>query len=404
MSLLEHIKNAIASLTSNKLRSWLSSLGIIIGILSVVVLIAIGQWATNQILSNVEALGTNLLTISPGWTSQTDARNTTSSKSSTNVLTIEDAEAIKEISSVKEVSAEYSSRKQVVYLSNNMQASIYWVTPGYLEVRNSEVEYGSFITQSHVNNIDKVAVLWATTASTLFGTDDPIGKDINIGNNVLTVIGVMKSKGTQSFGNADSTVFIPITSAQQRLFGTKYLSSIGVSVTTTELIDSTKEEIDQLLRKRFNIADDEDENFTIASQADAISTISEITGTMKLFLWAIAVISLIVGGIWVMNIMLVSVTERTREIGIRKAIWAQTRDIILQFLTESVALCVLGWVIGIGLSYLIIWAIQSLVVWVITFQSIAMAFGFATAIGIGFGIYPAYKAARLKPIDALRYE
>lgn len=214
----------------------------------------------------------------------------------------------------------------------------------------------------------------------------------------------MKAKGTQSFGNADSTVFIPITSAQRRIFGTKYLSSIGISVSSTDYIDTAKSTIEKTLLAHFNITDSEDENFTIASQADALSTISEITGTMKLFLGAIAGISLVVGGIGVMNIMLVSVTERTREIGIRKAIGAQTRDIILQFLTESVALCILGGIIGISLSYVIVFAIKSLIEGVITLQSIGMAFGFATAVGIGFGIYPAYKAAKLKPIDALRYE
>ena len=404
MSVLEHIKNAFAALKSNKLRSWLSSLGIIIGILSVVVLIAVWQWATNSILSNVESLGTNLLTVTPWWDKQTDVR-TTASKSSTNVLTLDEADFIAQLPDIKAVSPEFSSRKQVVYKSNNMQASIYWVAPSYLEVRNSSVEYWSFISQENVDNIDKVAVIGATTATTLFGTENPIGKDINVGNNILTIIWIMESKWTQmGWWNADSTVFVPITSAQRRLFGTKYLSSIWISVTSTELIDTTKANVDKALMAHFNITDESDKNFTIASLADAISTINEITGTMKIFLGAISAISLVVWGIWVMNIMLVSVVERTREIGIRKAIWAQTRDIVWQFLSESVALCILGWVIGIGLSYLIIFAIKSIIVWVITMQSMIMAFSFATAIGIGFGIYPAYKAARLKPIDALRYE
>ena len=316
-----------------------------------------------------------------------------------------ESDIIKQLPNIKAVSPEYSARRQVVYKDNNMQASIYGVTPDYLTVRNSTVQYGSFFTQANIDNIDKVAVLGSTTATTLFGTEDPIGKDINVGNNILTVVGVMTAKWSQGlWGNADSTVFVPISSAQERLFGTKYLGSIAMSVTSTDMIDTAKTEVEQALMKDFNITDPANENFTISSLADAISTISQITNTMKLFIWAIAVISLIVGGIWVMNIMLVSVTERTREIGIRKAIWAQTKDIILQFLGESVALCLLWGVIGISFSYLIIFAIQSIIQWVITLQSIAMAFGFATLIGIGFGIYPAYKAARLKPIDALRYE
>ena len=403
MPIRDHIKNALSSLAANKLRSWLSSLGIIIGILSVVVLMGIWEWAQRSILSNVESLGTNLLTVTPGGTSQTDVRSA-ASRSSTNVLTLNEADIIKKLPNIKAVSPEYSARRQVVYKDNNMQASVYGVTPDYLTVRNSSVQYWAFITQANIDNIDKVAVLGSTTATTLFGTEDPIGKDINVGNNILTVVGIMAPKWQWFWGNADSTVFVPISSAQQRLFGTKYLGSIAMSIVSTDLIDTAKADVEQALMKDFNITDPANENFTISSLADAISTISQITNTMKLFISAIAVISLIVGGIGVMNIMLVSVTERTREIGIRKAIWAQNRDIVLQFLGESVALCLLWGVIGISFSYLIIFALQSIIQWVITLQSIALAFGFATLIGIGFGIYPAYQAARLKPIDALRYE
>lgn len=404
MPIRDHIKNAVKSLTANKLRSWLSSLGIIIGIFSVVVLLAIWEGAQNSIVANVEWLGTNLLTVTPWGTSQTDVRKS-ASKSDSNVLTMEEVEIIKNIPNIKAVSPEISSRKQVVYKENNMQASIYGVAPEYLIVRNSEVADGAFISDENVKNIDKVAVIGSTTAETLFPDEDPIGKDINIGNNILTVIGVMKEKWSQWLaGNADSIVLVPISSAQQRLFGTKYLASIAMSVTSTEMIDIAKSDIEQTLLKHFNLTDPEEANFTISSLADALSTINEVTWTLKLFITSIAVISLIVWGIWVMNIMLVSVTERTREIGIRKAIGAQTSDIVLQFLGESISLCILGGVIGIWLSYLTILAIQSIIAGVITIQSLIMSFWFATAVGLGFGIYPAYKAAKLKPIDALRYE
>ncbi|MFA6255775.1 MAG: ABC transporter permease [Candidatus Absconditabacterales bacterium] len=404
MSLRVYFKAAFLTFKENKLRSGLSSLGIIIGILSVVVLLAVGQGATASILSNVESLGTNLLSVTPGGDQQTNVRGAEGARSSENVLTTEEADIVAKLPNIAAVSPEYGSRKQAIYGANNMQVSVYGVEPSYLTVRNSRVEYGAFISQQNVNNVDKVAVIGYTTAETLFGTVNPIGKDIRLGNVILTVIGVMKQKGTSTMGNADSTVFVPLTTAQQRLFGTKYLSDIALSVTTTKMIDTAKATIEKTLLAHFNITDSADANFTVASQADVLSTVSSITSTMKLFLGAIAAISLIVGGIGVMNIMLVSVTERTREIGIRRAIGAQNRDIIFQFLAESLVLCISGGIIGVFLSYVIIFAIKNIVAGIITFSSILLAFGCATAIGLIFGIFPAYRAARLKPIDALRYE
>lgn len=404
MSLRVYFKAAFLTFKENKLRSWLSSLGIIIGILSVVVLLAVGQWATASILSNVESLWTNLLSVTPWWDQQTNVRGAEWARSSENVLTTEEADIVAKLPNIAAVSPEYGSRKQAIYGANNMQVSVYGVEPSYLTVRNSRVEYWAFISQQNVNNVDKVAVIWYTTAETLFGTVNPIGKDIRLGNVILTVIGVMKQKWTSTMGNADSTVFVPLTTAQQRLFGTKYLSDIALSVTTTKMIDTAKATIEKTLLAHFNITDSADANFTVASQADVLSTVSSITSTMKLFLGAIAAISLIVWGIGVMNIMLVSVTERTREIGIRRAIGAQNRDIIFQFLAESLVLCISWGIIWVFLSYVIIFAIKNIVAWIITFSSILLAFGCATAIGLIFGIFPAYRAARLKPIDALRYE
>ncbi len=399
-----YLKNAFASLIASKLRSALSSLGIIIGILSVVVLLALGQWATASILWNIEALGTNLLMVMPWWSQQSNVRWSAGGLWSQNVLTLTESDLIGALPNVAMVSPEYSSRKQVIYMNNNAQESVYGVMPSYLQVRNSTVAYGSFITKKNVDNIDKVAVIWSNTAQVLFWTTNPIGKDIRMWDTILTVIGVMKAKWTQWFWNADDVVFVPLTTAQERLFGTKYLSDIWVSVTTSQAIVTTKTDIQNALLAHFNIKDPTAANFSVLNQADLVSTISSITGTLSLFLWAIAGIALVVWGIGVMNIMLVSVAERTREIWIRKAVGAQNKDIILQFLSESLVLCLVGGVIGIVLSYLIIFALKSVIVWIITLQSIAMAVWFSIIIGLSFGIFPAYRAAKLKPIEALRYE
>lgn len=404
MGIWIYLKNAFDSLIASKLRSGLSSLGIIIGIFSVVVLLALGQWATASILSNIEALGTNLLMVTPWWSQQSNVRWSAWGRGSENVLTITESDLISTLPNVAMVSPEYSSRWQVIYLNNNAQESIYGVMPSYLQVRNSSVAYWSFITKKNINNVDKVAVIWSNTAQVLFWSVNPIGKDIRVGNTILTVIGVMKVKWTQGFWNADDVVFVPLTTAQERLFGTKYLSDIWVSVTTSDAIDATKTVIQNALLAHFNIKDPTTANFSVLNQADLVSTISSITGTLKLFLWAIAGIALLVWWIGVMNIMLVSVAERTREIGIRKAVGAQNKDIIIQFLCESLVLCVIGGIIGILLSYLIVFSLKSIIQWIITLQSILMAVWFSILIGLSFGIFPAYRAARLKPIEALRYE
>ena len=407
MNFLENIINAFIAINTNKLRSWLSMLWIIIWVSSVIIMISIGEWAQRRILSRIEWLGTNLITIFPWWQSKWDVRWSRWWKSSTDVLTTLDVDIIrKNVKHISWISPEFSWRKQVIYWSNNTSSSINGVAPGYEIVRNAKVEFGQFISEENLANMDKVAVLGPAVVTTLFEWQNPIGQNIKIENNIFTVIWVMEEKWQQWFSNADEKVFIPLTTAQVRIFWSLYLSYIWVSVDSAEYMEEVKNSIETTLMAEAGIEDIEEANFSILNQADAVSAISDVTKTLKIFLGWIAAISLIVWWIWVMNIMLVSVTERTREIWLRKAVWAQKGDIILQFLTESTILSVFGWVIGIIISYLIISAIQMSKVMevAVSVNSIFMSFFFAAFIWIFFWLLPAYKAANLKPIDALRFE
>ncbi|MDD2693767.1 MAG: ABC transporter permease [Candidatus Gracilibacteria bacterium] len=405
MNLLRTTKLALRNMLANKMRAGLSSLGIIIGVLSVVVLLAVGEGATSSIVNTVSALGTNLLTISPGSQNSGNVRQI--GGSNTKVFTMDHVEIIKEIEHVSKVAPLINTSKQLVYSDNNTSAIINGVTPDYETVNNTSVTAGTFITQSAVDNREKVAVLGPTVVTNLFETEDPIGKTIKIGNSLYTVIGVTKSKGSGGRNSSDSAVFVPITTAEISLAGTKYLSSISVMVDSEENMTTTKDAVTEKLLEVLGIADSANATFTVSSQEDTLDTLSSITSTLKLFLGGIAAISLIVGGIGVMNILLVTVSERTKEIGIRKAIGAKSRDIIEQFLVESVLLTVVGGAIGIFLSYVIVFTITSIttaITPVITTNQILLALSFSVGTGLFFGIFPAYKAAKLKPIDALRTE
>ena len=406
MIVSENISNAVNAIKSNKLRSWLSTLGIIIGISSVVIMLAIGEGAQKRVLSRIEALWTNLITIVPGWMSQGNVRGSQWGRSSTDVLWKDEVELIKTIKDISGISPEYNGRKQVIYGANNSSLTINGVTPDYENVSNFKVAYGQFISDDNNTNFDKVAVLWTEVVVSLFEWKNPIWKDIRIQDHIFTVIWVMEEKWQQGFGNADNVIFIPLYTAQNRIFWKAYLSSISVSVWKTENMETVKSEIESLLMKKTGITNIEEANFTVLNQADMLSTVSDITNIFKHFLWWIWAISLIVWWIGIMNIMLVSVTERTREIWIRKSIWAQKNDILMQFLTESIFLTLVGWCIWIWLSYFIIfiinlaWIIEA----VISINSLILSFVFIFFVWVFFGIMPAYKAANLKPIDALRFE
>jgi len=405
MQLSRIIQTSLRNMLANKLRAWLSSLGIIIGVFSVVVLLAVGQWATSKIVNQVSSLGTNLLTIRPWSQNSGDVRR--QSGGNQKIFTLDHVEMIKNIDSISGISAQSSTQKQVIYGNNNTNASIIGVMPAYEKVNNTSVSEGTFITENAYTNRDKVAVLGPTVVTNLFWTESPLGKTIRIGNVLFTVVWVTKEKWT-SMSSTDSSILVPLTTAQISLFGSPYLSNISVAVTSEDKMDLVKSEMTNILMNALRITDINKINFTISSQAETLETLSTITNTLKIFLGGIAGISLFVWGIWVMNILLVTVSERTKEIWIRKAIGAKNRDIIEQFLVESVLLTLFWGIVWILLSYGIVGLINkffsSQITAVITSSQILLALSFSVGTGLFFWIFPAYKAAKMKPIDALRSE
>ncbi|MBX9809204.1 ABC transporter permease [Candidatus Gracilibacteria bacterium] len=399
MNLIRTTKTAIKNMFASKMRAGLSSLGIIIGVFSVVVLLAIGQGATDSILGKINSLGTNLLTISPG------ARNSGNVRAigggNRNVLLMEHSDLISSMTGVSSVAPLISGSKQIVFGNLNTNASIYGVTPSYETVKNVTIEQGSFVTEKNYTSRDKIAIIGPTIVSNLFPDSDPLGKTIRIGTTLFTVVGITKSNGM-----SDNIIYIPLSTAQITISGTPYLSNIFVSVANADNMTIVQAEVQENLLKSLGKTVDT-MNFQIQNQGEMLDTASSITTMLKAFLGGVAAISLIVGGIGVMNILLVTVSERTKEIGIRKAIGARNRDIVEQFLVESVILTVSGGIIGILLSYAIVSLVNVLITSIsatITSFHIILALSFSVGIGLFFGIYPAYKAAKMRPIDALRSE
>ncbi len=400
----ESLSMAVSSIFSNKLRSFLTMLGIIVGVSAVIAMIAIGQGAGAQITERISQLGANLLMVRPGAFRHGPARSAGGSRTS---LNYEDAQAIAErCPSVAKVDAEYSRNAQVVFGNKNTNTSINGVTPNYPEVRNFPVEQGSFVTEEDNRFMRRVAVLGKTVVENLFGEEDPIGQYIKIKRSSFQVIGVMSEKGGSGWRDEDDIIFVPLKTAQKRLFGVDYVSTVNVEAKSEDVMDKASAEITSLLRERHRIRAGDEDDFNIMSQTEILSTVQETSNTFTMLLAGIAVVSLIVGGIGIMNIMFVSVTERTREIGIRKAIGAQRRDILSQFLIEAIIVSLAGGMIGVFSGILVSKLMSHFAGWqtVITPISVALSFSFALAVGLFFGFYPARKASLLNPIDALRYE
>lgn len=405
MLLIDLYQETMGAISSNKARSSLTILGIVIGVSSVIAMIAIGQGSQKSIESNIQSIGANLLQVMPG---AQRSGGVSSGFGSAQTLTLADSQAIQsDISNVKAVAPETSKRYQVTTKGKNTNTSIVGTVATYPQVRNLEIDSGSFFSDQDNSNLSKVAVLGPDVVSELFATGtDPVGQTVKINNISFRIVGTTKSKGGSGFGSQDDMVFVPIGTAQRYLSGDSYVSTISVQADSQEVMTTIQTDITSLLLERHKISDSASADFRIMNQADVVSTMSSVTGTLTLLLGAIAGISLVVGGIGIMNMMLTTVTERTREIGLRKAIGAKRNDISNQFLAESVMLTFIGGFLGVVLGWLIAWGVTKFasITTSVSMTSVLMAFGVSAAIGIVFGYYPARRAAKLNPIEALRYE
>ncbi len=402
------LKMAINSLRVNKLRSALTSLGVIIGVSAVIIMLAVGQGASEQVTKNMESMGTNILTVRSASAKSGGVHMGMGTKPT---LTSKDALAIKKMArGIEAISTASSEAQQLTYGNQNWSTTVYGVEPAYLYIKNYEIESGRKFIPEDMQNSAKVTLLGATVAIELFGDVDPVNKQIRVGNIPFKVIGILKSKGQSGPFDPDDLIMIPITTAQKKVFGTDFPGTVNMILVKgydSDSLNETIEDITEILITRHNIGKNQENDFEIRNSAEFQEKMKSTVQTFAILLASIASVSLLVGGIGIMNIMLVSVTERTKEIGIRMAIGAQVEDIRWQFLIESFLLSMIGGLIGVAFGIIganLITVFAPTMTISISFFSIILSLGFSALVGVGFGYYPAYKASLLNPIDALRYE
>jgi len=400
---LEHFKQALWVIRGNKLRSILSMLGVLIGVACVITMLALGRGAGESIKEDLARMGSNLLTIRPGSV-KVHGANVEAGEATR--LTLEDVRAVSEVASVKRVGPQVSGQGQLVFGDKNWSTRVIGATPEYAGMRNQEPVAGRFFTAEENQTRLRVVLLGRTVQKALFGNEDPLGQTIKINRVSFQVLGILPSLGANAFHDQDDVVVVPLMTAMKRLIGKDYLDQIDVEITDLPAMPAAQEEINALIIRRHRLTPEHYDSFNIRNFADIQAALQNTTRTFSILLGSVAAISLVVGGIGIMNIMLVSVKERTREIGLRKALGATPRDILMQFLVEAILITFLGGLAGILLAGVISWLITTLAQWkmVITFGSLCLAFIFSAGVGIVFGLWPAKQAAELDPIRALRYE